>query len=148
MKTYMSTPLTYLASIIATVTKEHFSRQQRLLQEILSTNSDEHSWSVWQNHVISDITGETITKTIFRSVEDSGLGQDALMPGGKILKRMSCFLKSGARILKCLVFCTMSYTPTRANTADNKYEENYIGGKASSCAIILSFRRGLIHENC
>ena len=60
MAAYVSTLLTYLASmfnVIATVAMEHFSRQQRLLREILSTNSDEHSRPVWQN-VISDVTGE------------------------------------------------------------------------------------------
>ena len=61
MAAYVSTLLTYLASmfnVIATVAMEHFSRQQRLLREILFTNSDEHSRLVWQNHVISDVTGE------------------------------------------------------------------------------------------
>ena len=60
MAAYVSTLLTYLASmfnVIATVAMEHISRQQRLLREILSTNSDEHSRPVWQN-VISDVTGE------------------------------------------------------------------------------------------
>ena len=60
MAAYLSTLLTYLASmfnVIATVAMEHFSRQQRLLWDILSTNSDEHSRPVWQN-VLSDVTGE------------------------------------------------------------------------------------------
>ena len=37
---------------------EPFSRRQRLLLEILSTNSDEHNRPIWQNNVISDVTGE------------------------------------------------------------------------------------------
>ena len=45
-------------NVIAIVGMEHFSRQQRLLREILSTNSHKNSRPVWQNHVISDITGE------------------------------------------------------------------------------------------
>ena len=60
MAAYVSTLLTYLAlmfNVITTVAMEHFSRQQRLLQEILSTNSDEHSRPVWQN-VISVVTSE------------------------------------------------------------------------------------------
>ena len=61
MAAYMSTLLTYLASMfntIATFAMEHFSRQQRLWREIISTNSDECSRLVWQNHVMSDIAGE------------------------------------------------------------------------------------------
>ena len=61
MAAYMSTLLTYLASmfnIIATIAMEHFSRQQRLWREIISTNSDEHSRPVWQNHLMSDIADE------------------------------------------------------------------------------------------